>query len=150
MTRAQLAHVEWEFIDPYLPIGEYGPYPVRLRQQFEGVPWRFRTGGQWRGMPGHGGCGGRSGGGCDGRRGWACARCRRRSGAGSPARRAEHEDIAPVTRLQLPCHTSICSKMCGYDTMSSGDSATMRWNSGLPNAVASASVDSQTATFIRS
>lgn len=36
---------------PYLPIGEYGPYPVRLRQQFEGVLWRFRMGGQWREMP---------------------------------------------------------------------------------------------------
>jgi transposase len=51
MTRAQLADVEWEFIEPYLPIGEYGPYPVRLRQKFEGVLWRFRTGGQWREMP---------------------------------------------------------------------------------------------------
>lgn len=38
-------------IEPYLPIGEYGPYPERLRQQFEGVIWRFRTGGQWREMP---------------------------------------------------------------------------------------------------
>lgn len=36
MTRTQLTDVEWEFIEPYLPIGEYGPYPVRLRQQFEG------------------------------------------------------------------------------------------------------------------
>jgi transposase len=43
--------VEWEFIEPYLPIGEYGPYPERLRQQFEGVVRRFRTGGQWREMP---------------------------------------------------------------------------------------------------
>lgn len=34
-----------------LPIGEYGPYPLRLRQQFEGVIWRFKTGGQWREMP---------------------------------------------------------------------------------------------------
>ncbi|MGW3728297.1 IS5 family transposase [Streptomyces sp. NPDC000851] len=51
MTRAQLTDVEWEFIEPYLPIGEYGPYPVRLRQQFAGVMWRFRTGGQWREMP---------------------------------------------------------------------------------------------------
>ncbi|MGW5932380.1 IS5 family transposase [Streptomyces anulatus] len=42
---------EWEFIGPYLPIGEFGPYPERLRQQFEGVIWRFRTGGQWREMP---------------------------------------------------------------------------------------------------
>ena len=52
MTRVQLTVVEWEFIEPYLPIGEYGPYPERLRQQFEGVIWRFRTGGQWREMPG--------------------------------------------------------------------------------------------------
>jgi transposase len=47
----QLTAEEWEFIEPYLPIGEYGPYPERLRQQFEGVIWRFRTGGQWREMP---------------------------------------------------------------------------------------------------
>jgi transposase len=36
---------------PYLLIGAYGPYPQRLRQQFEGVVWRFKTGGQWREMP---------------------------------------------------------------------------------------------------
>ncbi len=48
MTRAQLTHKAWEFIEPYLPIGAYGPYPERLRQQFEGVIWRFKTGGQWR------------------------------------------------------------------------------------------------------
>lgn len=47
----QLTDSEWEFIEPYLPIGEYGPYPERLRQQFEGVIWRFKTGGQWREMP---------------------------------------------------------------------------------------------------
>lgn len=51
MTRVQLTDEEWEFIEPYLPIGEYGPYPERLRQQFEGVIWRFKTGGQWREMP---------------------------------------------------------------------------------------------------
>ncbi|GAA0346104.1 hypothetical protein GCM10010319_23110 [Streptomyces blastmyceticus] len=51
MTRVQLTDEEWEFIGPYLPIGRYGPYPERLRQQFEGVIWRFRTGGQWREMP---------------------------------------------------------------------------------------------------
>ncbi|MFJ1732900.1 transposase [Streptomyces sp. NPDC088254] len=51
MTRVQLTDEEWEFIEPYLPIGEYGPYPERLRQQFEGVIRRFRTGGQWREMP---------------------------------------------------------------------------------------------------
>jgi len=51
MTRVQLTDAEWEFIEPYLPIGGYGPYPERLRQQFEGVIWRFKTGGQWREMP---------------------------------------------------------------------------------------------------
>ncbi|REK84323.1 IS5 family transposase [Streptomyces inhibens] len=51
MTRMQLADEEWEFIEPYLPIGEYGPYPERLRQQFAGAIWRFKTGGQWREMP---------------------------------------------------------------------------------------------------
>ncbi|MBE1589034.1 transposase [Nonomuraea angiospora] len=34
-----------------LPIGKYGPHPERLRQQFEGVIWRFKTGGQWRELP---------------------------------------------------------------------------------------------------
>ncbi len=43
--------MEWEFIEPFLPVGRFGPYPERLRQQFEGVIWRFRTGGQWREMP---------------------------------------------------------------------------------------------------
>ncbi len=51
MTRVQLTDVEWEFIEPFLPIGRFGPYPERLRQQFEGVIWRFRTRGQWREMP---------------------------------------------------------------------------------------------------
>jgi transposase len=51
MTRAQVTDLEWEFIEPYLPIGEYGPYPVRLRQQFEGVVWKFRSGAQWREIP---------------------------------------------------------------------------------------------------
>jgi transposase len=51
VTRVQLTDKEWEFIGPYLPIGEYGPYPVRLRQQFEGVIWRFKRGGQWRETP---------------------------------------------------------------------------------------------------
>lgn len=51
MTRVQLTDEEWEFIAPYLSIGEYGPYPERLRQQREGVIWRFKTSGQWREMP---------------------------------------------------------------------------------------------------
>ncbi|GGW55203.1 transposase [Streptomyces albaduncus] len=51
MTQVQLSAAEREFIESYLPIGRFGPYPERLRQQFEGVIWRFRTGGQWREMP---------------------------------------------------------------------------------------------------
>ncbi len=51
MTRRQLTDVQWQFIEPYLPIGRYGPYPERLREQFEGVIWRFRSSGQWREMP---------------------------------------------------------------------------------------------------
>jgi hypothetical protein len=42
----QLTNDEWEFIGPYLPIGEYGPYPKHPRQMFEGVIRRFKTGAQ--------------------------------------------------------------------------------------------------------
>ncbi len=52
MTRRQLTDEQWKLIEPYLSIGEYGPYPERLRDQFEGVIWRFRTSAQWREMPG--------------------------------------------------------------------------------------------------
>jgi transposase len=52
VTRRQLSDEQWKLIEPFLPIGEYGPYPERLRDQFEGVIWRFRTGSQWREMPG--------------------------------------------------------------------------------------------------
>ena len=51
VTRRQLTDEQWKLIAPFLPIGEYGPYPERLRDQFEGVIWRFRTGAQWREMP---------------------------------------------------------------------------------------------------
>lgn len=51
MTREQLTDDEWGFVEPYLPVGEYGPYPERLRQHFEGVIWKFRSGAQWREMP---------------------------------------------------------------------------------------------------
>jgi transposase len=51
MAQVQLTDAEGEFIEQYVPIGRFGPYPERLRQQFEGVLWRFKTGGQWREMP---------------------------------------------------------------------------------------------------
>ncbi len=37
-------NVQWKFIGPYLPIGRYGPFPERVREQFEGVFWPYR----WR------------------------------------------------------------------------------------------------------
>lgn len=51
MTRRQLTDDQWRFIESYLPIGRFGPYPERLREQFEGVIWRFRSSAQWREMP---------------------------------------------------------------------------------------------------
>ena len=51
MTRRQLTDEQRKLIEPFQPIGEYGPYPERLREQFEGAIWRFRTGAQWREMP---------------------------------------------------------------------------------------------------
>jgi transposase len=51
VTRTELTDGEWELIEPFLPIGRFGPYPERLREQFEGVVWKFRSGGQWREMP---------------------------------------------------------------------------------------------------
>lgn len=51
MVRTELTDVEWELIEPLLPIGRSGPYPEHLREQFEGVIWKFRSGSQWREMP---------------------------------------------------------------------------------------------------
>lgn len=51
MTRTQLTDKEWEFIGPLLPVGRFGPYPERLREQFAGTIWTFRSGSQWREMP---------------------------------------------------------------------------------------------------
>lgn len=51
MARRELSDDDWALVEPLLPIGGYGPNPHRLRDQFEGVVWRFRTGSQWREMP---------------------------------------------------------------------------------------------------
>lgn len=51
MARTELTDDDWELIGPFLPIGRFGPYPEHLREQFEGVVWRFRSGSQWREMP---------------------------------------------------------------------------------------------------
>lgn len=51
MARRELTDAEWELIGPFLPIGRSGPYPEHLREQLEGVIWKFRSGAQWREMP---------------------------------------------------------------------------------------------------
>lgn len=51
MPRRELSDPDWELVSPHLPIGEYGPYPEHLREQLEGIIWRFRTGSPWRDVP---------------------------------------------------------------------------------------------------
>lgn len=51
MPRRELSDADWELISPHLPIGQYGPYPGHLRDQLEGIIWRFRTGSPWRDVP---------------------------------------------------------------------------------------------------
>jgi transposase len=50
MARGDLTDLEWELIEPFLPLGERGPIPDQ-RRQFDGVMWRFRTGSPWRDVP---------------------------------------------------------------------------------------------------
>jgi transposase len=50
MTRGDLTDTEWEMIEPHLPLGASGPIPD-LRNQFNAVMWRFRTGSPWRDVP---------------------------------------------------------------------------------------------------
>ena len=38
-------------LEPLLPVAATGPLPVRLRDQLNGVLWRFRTGSGWRDVP---------------------------------------------------------------------------------------------------
>jgi transposase len=38
-------------IEPLLPVAATGPLPRRVRDQFNGVIWRFRTGSGWRDVP---------------------------------------------------------------------------------------------------
>lgn len=51
MARGDLTDDEWSLIGPHLSLGERGSVPD-LRQQFNAVMWRFRTGSPWRDLPG--------------------------------------------------------------------------------------------------
>ncbi|WP_372494399.1 transposase [Actinoallomurus purpureus] len=53
MTRGDLTDDEWALVEPYLPLGACGPIPD-LRNQFNAVMWRFRTGSPWRSGGGKG------------------------------------------------------------------------------------------------
>lgn len=51
MARFDVTDSEWALIEPFIPIGAFGPVSGRLRDQFNGVLWRFRTGSPWRDLP---------------------------------------------------------------------------------------------------
>ncbi|RKN71451.1 transposase [Streptomyces klenkii] len=42
---------KWALIEPQLPVATTGPLPQRMREQFNGILWRFRTGSGWRDVP---------------------------------------------------------------------------------------------------
>jgi transposase len=50
VTRGDLTDDEWALVEPHLPLGACGPIPD-LRNQFNAVMWRFRTGSPWRDVP---------------------------------------------------------------------------------------------------
>ena len=51
MARFDVTDAEWDLIEPFLPVAATGPLPRRVRAQFDGVMWRFRTGSGWREVP---------------------------------------------------------------------------------------------------
>lgn len=51
MARFDVTDAEWALIEPLLPVAATGPLPRRVRDQFNGVIWRFRTGSGWRDVP---------------------------------------------------------------------------------------------------
>jgi transposase len=51
VARFDVTDAEWALIEPCLPVAATGPLPRRVRDQFNGVLWRFRTGSGWRDVP---------------------------------------------------------------------------------------------------
>lgn len=51
MARFDVTDAEWALIEGYLPVAATGPLPRRVRDQFNGVLWRFRAGTGWRDVP---------------------------------------------------------------------------------------------------
>ncbi|MFI7349422.1 transposase [Streptomyces sp. NPDC049936] len=51
MARFDVTDAEWELVEEFLPVAATGPLPRRVRDQYNGVLWRFRTGCGWRDVP---------------------------------------------------------------------------------------------------
>ncbi|MFI9318159.1 transposase [Kitasatospora aureofaciens] len=51
VARFDVTDAEWALIEPHVPVAATGPLPRRVRDQFNGVLWRFRTGSGWRDVP---------------------------------------------------------------------------------------------------
>jgi transposase len=51
VARFDVTDAEWALIETHLPVAATGPLPRRVRDQFNGVLWRFRTGSGWRDVP---------------------------------------------------------------------------------------------------
>jgi transposase len=51
VARFDVTDAEWALIEPFLPVAATGPLPRRVRDQFNGTLWRFRTGSGWRDVP---------------------------------------------------------------------------------------------------
>lgn len=51
MARFDVTDAEWALIEPHLPVAATGPLPRRVRDYFNGILWRFRTGSGWRDVP---------------------------------------------------------------------------------------------------
>lgn len=46
-----MTDAEWALVEPHLPVAATGPLPWRVRDQFNGMLWRFRAGTGWRDVP---------------------------------------------------------------------------------------------------
>jgi transposase len=51
VARFDVTDAEWELLEPHLPVAASGPLPRRVRDQFNGILWRFRAGTGWRDVP---------------------------------------------------------------------------------------------------
>jgi len=41
VARFDVTDAEWALIEPVLPVAATGPLPRRMREQFNGIVWRF-------------------------------------------------------------------------------------------------------------